>query len=169
MSWETCTDWSFCRPRNRLIINPLQFALYRPTLIQIGNYRGNFAKNIMKKLLLLLSIFVLAAPLTKSTNDGGTVPIPVVDSHELDPIHRSLIPIEAYYISLNSSICVTFSQNLGDMDVTVTNMTTGDSDDFEIVASVGSTLLPISGDAGYFRIDFILASGTQYYGEFEII
>ena len=47
-------------------------------------------------------------------------------------------------------------------------MTTGDSDDFEIVASVGSTLLPISGDAGYFRIDFILASGTQYYGEFEI-
>ena len=32
----------------------------------------------MKKLLLLLSIFVLAAPLTKSTNDGGTIPNVVI-------------------------------------------------------------------------------------------
>lgn len=123
----------------------------------------------MKKEFLLLSIiFFISAPFSKSTNDGGTVPIPVVDHNELDPIHRSIIPIEAYYIALNSSICVTFSQNLGDMDVTVTNLTTGDSDDFEIVASIGSTLLPISGDTGYYRIDFILSSGTQYYGEFEI-
>ena len=121
----------------------------------------------MKKIFAFIAAMIIAVI---SYADGeGVVPISVQDAtSQSDPVHRTIVPIEAYYIAFNSSICVTFSQNLGDMDVTVTNLTTGDSDDFEIVASVGSTLLPISGDAGYFRIDFILASGTQYYGEFEI-
>ena len=58
--------------------------------------------------------------------------------------------------------------SLGEVGVNVTNHSTGDYLDGTLDANAGTAILPISGDEGFYTIKFILANGTEYYGEFEL-
>ena len=64
---------------------------------------------------------------------------------------------------------MTFSQNLGVLDITITNLTDGTYADYEVDSSLGSAILPISGNTGIYNVLIVTAGGIQYGGEFEII
>ena len=78
------------------------------------------------------------------------------------------IPISVTYISFMSALRITFSNNLGEVEVNVTNHSTGACLDGTLDASTGTAIIPISGDEGFYTVTFVLAGGTEYYGEFEL-
>ncbi|MGI6313088.1 MAG: hypothetical protein ACOXZI_01970 [Candidatus Cryptobacteroides sp.] len=109
---------------------------------------------------------------TAPQSDGEIVPLVVVlgDHYSERPVGRgqTYVPIVAYYDGFSHSIYVSFTEDLGDVAVTVENFITGEYvtstiDGYEEVA-----VIPLSGDSGHYEVNFILLSGTVYYSEFEI-
>jgi len=78
------------------------------------------------------------------------------------------IPIRCEYESYISSIIVTFTESLGEVDVEVINLTTGENLTGTISGEVGTQVIPISGTESDYTITFTLTSGFEYYGEFKI-
>lgn len=124
----------------------------------------------MKQLLLILSILCLGAIESRSGNTDPQIPIQVIISSGQECPNRApaYVPIEAYYAGVLSSVCMTFSQNLGVLDITITNLTDGTYADYEVDSSLGSAILPISGNEGFYTLDIVLTSGEQYVGQFEL-
>ncbi len=128
----------------------------------------------MKRFLLLLSILFLAAEVSWSYSNGDHqfIPIRVLDnSTETGRENRSqdVIPIQALYDELSSSIYIQFLQNIGNVCVTVTNIDTGYDAEFDMDSNVGATFLPISGESGFYYITFVATVAGEYEGEFEIL
>ncbi|MCM1502221.1 MAG: DUF3244 domain-containing protein [Bacteroidales bacterium] len=78
------------------------------------------------------------------------------------------IPIVAYYDSFLNGIAITFTRDLGNIEVNVTNHTTGEYLEGTMNAAAGVTMLPISGDEGYYTLTFTLSGGKVYEGKFEL-
>ena len=130
-------------------------------------------RKVMKRFLLLLSILFLGAEVSWSSSyeDQQFIPILVLDDTiETGREHRSqvFIPIQAFYDDFSSSIYIQFLQNIGDVNITVTNNDTGSSADFEVDSGLGATVLPIYGGCGLYHITFVLSEGGGYQGELEI-
>ncbi len=126
----------------------------------------------MKKALLILSILCLAAFESRSGNDGPHIPIQILQSSQEEGLTQrggDAIPIYACYENILSSVCMSFSQNIGFLDIMITNLSTSAHVDYEVDSSLGSAILPIPGNEGIYNILIITAGGIQYGGEFEII
>ena len=122
----------------------------------------------MKKLITLLSAILIAsvaiADNPKPTNPFGPIPINPKPLNP-NPKPKSLTAvIEASYF--NGALTVVFNADLGDADIVVSNLMTGDiwSDS---VSGVGATTLLLSGEEGYYEI-LIYTNCGDYSGEFEI-
>ena len=101
----------------------------------------------------------------------SSVPIVLGDPNPDNSAPRSpsLIPISACYDEFLSCILVSFSYDLGEVDYELVNLSTSCTAYGTIDSDSGSQVIMMSGDAGYYSITFTLSSGTQYYGEFEIL
>ena len=127
-------------------------------------------RKVMKRFLLLLSILFLGAEVSwsYSCGDHQFIPIRVLDNTtETGREHRSqvYIPIQAFYDDFTSSIYIQFLQSIGDVYIDVTNIDTGYNADFEVDSSLGTVILPISGESGLYDITFVLSEGGAYQGE----
>lgn len=129
-------------------------------------------QNFMKRLVLLFTFLYLAVSSARSSEDDHQfIPIPVLDNTVVvGRTHRApaQIPIQAMYDGFTSSICVQFLRDLGDIEISIYNLFTGDCIEFDVDSSDGASILPISGDEGIYQITFLLESGHEYEGEFEI-
>ena len=67
-----------------------------------------------------------------------------------------------------SSVFVEFADNLGTVEIELSNAATGEYRQGEVSSASGWAAVPFSGDEGFYIIRFTLPSGAQYYGEFEI-
>ncbi len=85
------------------------------------------------------------------------------------PIHRlpSKVPMECFYYSSSNSVLITFSSQIGDVDVDIYNMSTGEQVGMTIL-SQNISFVPCPGIEGYCIITFRLSNGNTYYGEFEL-
>ena len=92
--------------------------------------------------------------------------IKIVDKSDLI---RSLHEIQAHYLEISRTIFTTVTSDLGEIEMTVTNLSTGEawSDSFDS-GVIMQTLLPISGTPGYYEIEYVTESGDVYAGEFLI-
>ena len=127
----------------------------------------------MKKFLLLLaplfalSFFVMPS---FSQNDYDVIEI---DINYTPPVvgpvrYPVLVPITAtYYVSL-SYIDVVFTDNIGDVTITLSNLTTGGYVSSQINSGFGGALVPVTLGSGNYRIDFS-SSGGNYYGTFTVL
>ena len=114
----------------------------------------------MRKHLLALLTFLFVS--------GGNVfaetlvpkPIPT------KPIPRQVVDcgIEAFYV--DGIIILDFVENLGDADIVVTNLTTGDIWSGSATGICSTTIL-LSGDDGYYQI-VIYTDNEDYFGEFSL-
>ena len=86
-------------------------------------------------------------------------------------VERTLfvLPLESYYLGMLSSIQTTVTSDLGRIDMTVTNLMTGESwsDSFDS-AMTPQTFLPISGAPGLYEITYLTSFGDLYEGTFTI-
>ena len=120
----------------------------------------------MKRFVLLLSILFLAAEVSWSYSNGDHqfIPIRVLDnSTESGRENRSqeFIPLQAFYDDLSSSIYIQFLQNIGNVTISVTNTDTGYNADFEVDSSLGTTVLPISGESEKYDITQDIINGLN--------
>ena len=82
---------------------------------------------------------------------------------------RSPSDFLVFYDGMSSAIFTTVISDLGQIEMTVTNLSTGEawSDSFDS-GVIMQTLLPISGTPGYYEIEYVTESGDVYTGEFLI-
>lgn len=82
----------------------------------------------------------------------------------IKPLSIEQSDIEAYYN--NGVLTLVFNRDLGDADIVVTNLTTDEiwSDN---VSGVGSTIIFLSGDEGYYHIA-VYTDSMDYFGEFNL-
>lgn len=126
----------------------------------------------MKKvfLLLLIAAFLPLTSVVAQSNVPTLIPdlvVPIKPYKPQPPIKpRSIVEpdIAAYYS--NGAITIVFNADLGDADIVVTNLSTGDvwSDNVE---GLCTTSIMLSDDAGYYTITIQTDEG-DYYGEFEL-
>ena len=84
------------------------------------------------------------------------------------PKAPALVPISAHYMSLLSTVILTFTSNLGEIEVEITNTTSGGYVSGTIDTQYLSSMIPISMGSGHYILLFTLPSGRQYIGEFDI-
>lgn len=125
----------------------------------------------MKKLFLLLSILCLSAGISLSSTDDQVIPIHTLDDNaNKGRNHRGFddVPIHAMYEESSATVRVFFLQNLGEVDVFITNISTGFFVDYTVQSNTGYVELPLNGVSGYYFIEFYTSGGTGYIGEFQI-
>lgn len=132
-----------------------------------------FMRKYFLFLLMTVSIlFSFSSPaVAQDIPDDGEEVI-VIDitnqNTETDP-QRSLplIPILASYHILLSCLEVFFQYDMGDVTITVTNITAGYNYTTIIESYCGTTILPLQLSPGLWRITFLSGgSGTTYSGTF---
>lgn len=80
------------------------------------------------------------------------------------------IPIASYAWILMASIYTCVIEDLGEIEIIVTNTSTGESWSNIFDSSIEpQSFLRISGATGYYEITYIIESGDVYYGEFTIL
>lgn len=105
-----------------------------------------------------------------SADEKEAKKIPISKSTDLT-LQRELpdLPIESYYLGMLSSIQTTVTSDLGWIDMTVTNLMTGESwsDSFDS-GMTPQAFLPISGAPGLYEITYLTSFGDLYEGTFTI-
>ena len=118
-------------------------------------------------------LFAIAAVFCTTPMRGDNPPensqeilIKHADRHDLI---RTLSEIQAFYLDGFKSILTTVSSDIGMIEVTVTNLLTGEvwSDTFDS-RETSQHLIPISGSLGYYEVHYITEYGDVYAGEFII-
>ena len=113
--------------------------------------------------LLPLSAFQMSA----DEKEAKKIPLTLGNIQKLE---RSLfeIPLESYYIGMMDTIQTSVTTDLGMIEMTITNLTTGEtlSDPFD--SDVAPHFLPISGAPGLYEIPYLTSFGDLYEGTFTI-
>lgn len=125
-------------------------------------------KKLIPLFLALAAIFCVM-PMRGDTPPGKQKDIPL-DYVLTQPTVRSLIPcdLHACYCYLSESIQTIASSHLGSVEISVINLTTGEtwSDIFD--SAVTPHFLPISGAPGLYEITYLTSFGDLYEGTFTI-
>ena len=125
----------------------------------------------MKKALILLSLMSLFVTFEAYGQTDPTIPIPIIGTNPpSEPLHRNpeIVPISCS-VDLNTFfIFVSFSYNMGDVDIVLENLSTGEYSLTTVASVTGGGIIPFSGFSGIWRITFILESGNEFEGEFEL-
>ena len=119
-------------------------------------------------ILLVLAAALCTTPMRGDSSEKTkkVIPIKNVDGSELI---RNLPVIQAFYLDAFSTIQTTVASDIGLVEISVTNLMTGESlwSTFDS-GETSQIFLPISGSAGYYQVEYITESGDVYVGEFLI-
>ena len=130
-----------------------------------------------KHLSLLLFLTVLfafaeknlrAEEVAKCCKDSIINVLPFPNPNPNNPRSPALVPISASYEAMISTVFLTFTSNLGEIEVEVMNTTTGGYDSGTIDTQFLSATVPITMGSGHYLILFTLPSGQRYKGELDI-
>lgn len=127
--------------------------------------------SFMKKSLVAaaLSVVVLVVGSASLAAEDKTIVIRPARSAETTTPNRSVsVPIEAYCDSFAASMYVVFDQAFGNVTVCIENLSTGEYVEEVINAGVVFSVIALLGSSGLYHVSFVLPSGTEYFGEFEL-
>lgn len=122
----------------------------------------------MKKILIsILTILCLA-----SVCYGQTTPDQDLDFQEgpgqtpTRPIYRAPskqgIPVHGYYLSVMNTLFIDFSYSMGEVDVTIENLNTGDFYCGSIPSDSGIQAIPLPDNTSEYVITLTLETGKRY-------
>lgn len=122
-------------------------------------------KLIVLSLALLLPLF--ASDMNADENKQRVIPLKPEESGWLQ--RDSILPIESVYYGMLSAIVTSVTEDLGEVDLSVTNLSTGEVwyDSFDSGA-VQQILTPISSSPGFYEVVYTTASGDVYQGIFNL-
>ena len=126
----------------------------------------------MKKILGLLALLISLQMFAKVTADGvmddKTVNVELEKGNPtIDDRHpRTLIPITCMY--QDGFLCFTFYEDLGELEITVTNQSTGATTTYPYDAASGSVVVGVSNESAPYLIEIETISGDCYWGEYTL-
>lgn len=128
----------------------------------------------MRKSIVLFTTLVvvvsncLAASLSAK---GDEIPIPLesqADEEDTSIFRGPSIPIYAVLDPAKSIIIISFSDDIGNVSIELSNLSTGERSYYEEGSSVGGTVLSFSGCSGYYLIQFTTEGHRLYFGYFSV-
>ena len=119
-------------------------------------------------LLLTLGNNCYAEPVSFNQADSTIIIIPFPIHNPTPPKAPALIPISASYEAMLSTLFLTFTSNLGEIEVEVLNTTSGGYDSGTVDTQFLYATVPITMGPGHYLILFTLPSGQRYKGELDI-
>lgn len=126
----------------------------------------------MKKVLILLTAILLPLfAFVMNADEAVKKKIPLKYFINGGKLSRgsTLESIEACYCGMISAVNTSISSDLGEVDITVTNCSTGESWDDTFDSSVLlQHILPISNTPGLYEIVYLTETGDLYEGSFII-
>ena len=126
---------------------------------------------MVKKFITLLVLLVTSLcilPMRGDTPPDRPVEIPIRKPGAHDSI-RSLCEIQAYYQGMFSAVHTSKTADLGEVDILVTNCSTGEFWQDTIDSSITSQhLLQISSTSGFYEVTYTTETGSIYEGSFLI-
>lgn len=126
----------------------------------------------MRKLIILLVAILLpsSAPLLRANDNSQSIKIPLSDEPGMKNV-RSLYEdsIESYYWGEFSGIQTVVTKEQGDINMYVSNITTGESWSYSFDSIMEpQSFIQLSGNPGYYEVEYVTESGDIYYGVFII-
>ena len=125
-------------------------------------------KVTMKKFtLFILSLFASTFVFADNPTTPPTLPQIPIGPSDPTPVPKPLTldaDIDASYY--DGVLTLIFNVDLGDADITVTNLSTGDIW-WDSVSGVGTTAIMLSGDEGYYEVHISTDRG-EYSGAFTL-
>ena len=122
---------------------------------------------------MVISLFfspeITATSVSRSSRDSIIVISPVGDpgTDGNGPRSPAIVPISASYEPLLSSVFLTFTSNLGEIEIEVINTTIGGYFSAFVDTQFLYATVPITMGPGHYMLLFTLPSGRQYKGEFD--
>lgn len=125
---------------------------------------------MMKKLIIFLMAVLLPLSAFEMSADEKEARKIHLTKDFTKKVERTLfvLPLESYYLGMLSSIQTTVTSDLGRIDMTVTNLMTGESWSDSFDSAVTPHFLPISGAPGLYEITYLTSFGDLYEGTFTI-
>ena len=127
---------------------------------------------IMKTKLFTFIVSLIVCSFSLIAEDDTTTRIPLSqtspkgNSEQRPRTPDFGVPIEAYY--QGGVIYLHFSEDIGCMDVNVTNITTGEQWNDTACADSSVEVIAISTTHGNYQITLESETGTTYFGEFSL-
>ena len=126
----------------------------------------------MKKFFLSLAVILgIGAALLPVISGKNQTPVQIVVSQQDQggqvPRMPGVSPISGFVFI--DTIYLQFSENLGDVTVSLSETSTGQLLSTVVDSSNGYAIIPFSGDTGCYTLTFILENGASYIGRFEIL
>ena len=129
----------------------------------------------MKKMILSLALIICGlfsqfsfAAIVNDGDDGEEIIIEYSDPGE--GVNRVIIDILFQVIYYNQQSCVTisFTSNICEINISLKNLSNNTCTNTVINSIYGNGIIPITNGSGIYRIEFLLADGTQFYGFFIV-
>ena len=120
-----------------------------------------------KQIILLLAVLLPLFAFDMNADESKNKVIPLKQKQGTYLQRGMILPIEATFDGLLSSIITSTSSDLGEVSLTVTNLSTGETwyDTFDS-SSTPQAMTPISGASGYYEVVYVTGSGDMYEGGF---
>lgn len=126
----------------------------------------------MKKVLFILTVLLLSnMNFVWSTMSSGDNNIIInkdtpKDSDKERPRDLLQVPITCMY--QEGSLCFTFYEDLGELEITVTNQSTGTTTIYPYDGVSGSVVVGVSNESAPYLIEIETISGDCYWGEYTL-
>lgn len=120
-----------------------------------------------KQIILLLAVLLPLFAFDMNADEKRTKKIPLDPLLQMCVERGIVVSINAWYDYTFSSIITSTSSDLGEVSLTVTNLSTGETwyDTFDS-SSTPQAMTPISGASGYYEVVYVTGSGDMYEGSF---
>ena len=120
-----------------------------------------------KQIILLLAVLLPMFAFDMNADEKRTKKIPLDPPRNICVERGMALQINAWYDYTLSSIITAASSDLGEVSLTVTNLSTGETwyDTFDS-SSTPQAMTPISGASGYYEVIYVTGSGDMYEGGF---
>lgn len=126
----------------------------------------------MKKALLFSVALLMLLPVQNiiADDDNKTVVLEIDIYQTKQAAQRSFvdIPLECYYVGFDSSVVTVFSEDIGIVDISIVNTSTGEVFFDTVDSKGGQCAVRISGEDGTYILQIGTESGDIYEGEFTL-
>ena len=146
-----CLYWYFCLSENG------QFNQY------------SIMETRIAVLVCTLAALSFASPcFAQADDEGDVIDIGYIDPGQSQNRSGFIIPLYAVYQSVQSQVCITYSENIGTLDILLRNMTTGTETSLQSNSAAGIEQIPVSFGSGVYYLELVLPSGMILYGFFLV-
>lgn len=125
----------------------------------------------MKRFVLILCalFFVQFSNIIRAEEQRNILIVKKKDSEDVPkqrPRDLIQVPIACFYS--NGSLFFTFMEDLGELEINVTNLSTGVEIIDEIDSFCGNALLEVPESSSEYQIEITTENGDSYYGEYTL-